>query len=108
MSFASVGYFELVSELLLELNQIKPGHLEMVVDYVELVGVGDGGAAVEEGEPGLVEDAEDGGVAGVEHRVGDELVHGAQGEQGPLEVAVLLGDLELLYITKDLEGEEDR
>ena len=69
-----------------------------MVDDVELVGVGDGGAAVEEGEPGLAEDAEDDVVAGVEHRVGDELVQSTEGEQGPLEVAVLLGDLQLLDV----------
>ena len=80
----------------------------MVVDYVELVGVGDGGAALEEDEPGPVEDGEDDGVAGMEHRVGDQLVHSAQGEQGPLEVHELLRDLQLLDVAKDLEGKEDR
>ena len=92
----------------MEFNQITPGYLEVVINDMKFVGVGDRGAAVEEDEEGLLEDAEDGWVAGVEHRVGHEQVHSPQGEQGPLEVTVLNGDLQLLNVTKNLEDREER
>ena len=69
---------------------------------MELVGVGDRGALVEEVEPGLLEDGEDDGVAGVEDGVGHQLVHGSQGQQSSLEVGELLRDLQLVYIKKNL------
>ena len=74
----------------------------MTVHDVDLVGVGDRGPGQEQGVPGLLPDGDDDGVGGVQHRVRDQLVQRPKGQQSPLEVLELLGDVQLVDAPQNL------
>ena len=74
---------------------------------MNLVGVGDGGPGQEQGVPGLPPYGDDGRVGGVQNRAGHHLVQGPEGQQGPLEVEELRGDVQLVDALQNL-GESAR
>ena len=69
---------------------------------MNLVGVGDGGPGQEQGVPGLPPYGDDGRVGGVQNRAGHHLVQGPEGQQGPLEVEELRGDVQLVDALQNL------